>query len=247
MSGINSAWAIAQLDEFISAMTVTYAPCPHGSLGFHGCKTAQSEPEIVKRADVVERFLSCVVPGCRELKVDTSRTKWAGHHEASIRAKEALVRAPEARANLGHDAPEISASSMHPWMWSGAGALWQPGQYRSAVEEAAKEVNAEAQNKVARRDLSETRLPLEAFTDKVPEAGKARLRRLVPNSSDTYKSVRRGAMPLAEGIFAAIRSPLSHEADQELDERVALEYLAALRVLARWVDESTVELAGGTA
>ena len=75
--------------------------------------------------------------------------------------------------------------------------------------------------------------------------GKARLRRMTPDGSDTYKSVQRGAMALAEGIFAGIRNPLSHEADQELDEQVGLEYLAALSVLARWVDDSSVERAQG--
>ena len=67
---------------------------------------------------------------------------------------------------------------------------------------------------------------------------------MAPDGSDTYKSVQRGAMALAEGTFAGIRNPLSHEADQELDEQVALEYLAALSVLARWVDESSVERTG---
>lgn len=61
------------------------------------------------------------------------------------------------------------------------------------------------------------------------------------DGSDTYKSVQRGAMTFAEGVFAGIRNPLSHEADQELREQEALEYLAALSVLARWVDDSTVE------
>jgi hypothetical protein len=54
------------------------------------------------------------------------------------------------------------------------------------------------------------------------------------DGSDTYKSVQRRAMALAEGVFAGIRNPLSHEADQELSEQEALEYLASLSVLARW-------------
>ena len=63
------------------------------------------------------------------------------------------------------------------------------------------------------------------------------------DGSDTYKSVQRGAMTFAEGVFAGIRNPLSHEAEQELSEQEALEYLAALSVLARWVDRSEVEAA----
>jgi hypothetical protein len=56
-----------------------------------------------------------------------------------------------------------------------------------------------------------------------------------------------GAMALAGGIVTGIRNPLSHGADQELDEQAAREYLAAMSVLARWVDASTVEHAGDTA
>ncbi|MFX8778219.1 TIGR02391 family protein, partial [Acinetobacter baumannii] len=69
----------------------------------------------------------------------------------------------------------------------------------------------------------------------------ARLRRMKNDGSDTYKSVQRGAMSFAEGVFAGIRNPLSHEVDQELSEQEALEYLAALSVLARWVDQSQTE------
>ena len=245
MSGINTEWAIAQLDDFIGSTTVTYVPSPPNSIGFHSYKTAQPEAEIVKRAQVVEQILDRVVPGWRELDVGSDRKKWAVHHEATIRAREALIRADEVRTNLGDNAPEISAASLHPWIWSGAASLWASSHYRSAVEDAAKKVNAETQNKVGRRDLSETKLFQEAFSEKHAEPGKSLLRRMPPDSSDTYKSAQRGAMALAEGIFAGIRNPFSHEAGQELDEQVALEHLAALSVLARWVDESEVEHAGG--
>lgn len=244
MTGINSEWTIAQLDNFISATTVTYVPSRNNSIGRHNYKTSQPERDVLKQAQIVEQILDRVLPGWRELEVDTTRKRWAAHHEASIRAKEALVRADEVRKNLGDDAPEISASSLHPWIWSGAASLWRSGHFHSAVEDAAKKVNAETQNKVGRRNLSATKLFQEAFTEKAAEAGKARLRRMAPDGSDTYKSVQRGAMALAEGIFAGIRNPLSHEAHLELDEQVALEYLAALSVLARWVDESSVERAG---
>ena len=63
------------------------------------------------------------------------------------------------------------------------------------------------------------------------------------DGSSTFKSVQRGARTFAEGVFAGIRNPLAHEADQEMPEQQALEYLAALSVLARWVDESTLEVA----
>lgn len=244
---MNTEWAVGQLDDFLKATTVTYIPSPPGSIGFHSYSTAVAEDEVVKRAQVVEQILDRVVPGWRSQIKKKDRQKWSVHYEASIRAREALVRAEEVRQHLGEDAPDLSAAELHPWVWSGAKSLWQSGHYREAVEGAIKKVNAETQNKVGRRDVSETNLFKQAYSTDDAVPGKARLRRMGPDASDTYKSVQRGAMAFAEGVFAGIRNPLSHEAGQELSEQEALEYLAALSVLARWVDESEVELSEGGA
>lgn len=237
---MNTEWAIGQLDEFITATAVTYVPSPPNSFGLHSYKTAVSEDEVVKRAQVVEQILDRVVVGWRSEIVRKDRQKWSVHYDASIRARESLLREDELRKNLGEDAPDLSAAELHAWIWSGAKSLWQSGHYREAVEGAIKKLNAETQNKVGRRDLSETDLFKQSFSLDEPKSGKARLRRMKDDGSDTYKSVQRGAMNLAEGVFAGIRNPLSHEADQELSEQEALEYLAALSVLARWVDASDV-------
>jgi hypothetical protein len=121
--------------------------------------------------------------------------------------------------------------------------LWRSRHYRSAVEDAAKKVNAEAQNKLGRRDVGETKLFQEAFSLDPAQPGKPRLRRMKPDGSDTYRSVQRGAMALAEGIYAGIRNPFNHDLPTDIEEQVALEYPAALSVLARWVDEAAMESA----
>jgi hypothetical protein len=245
MSGLNTEWALEQLDHFISATTVTYIESPPGSIGFHSYRTAAPEDDIVKEAQVVEQILDRVVRGWQGRIKKKDRQKWSVHYEASVRARETLLRSDEIRQNLGDDAPEISAADLHPWIWSGARSLWQSGHYVQAVRDAATKLNAETQNKVGRRDVSETDLFKQSFSLDEAKPGKSRLRRMPPEDSDTYRSLQRGAMAFAEGAFAGIRNPLSHETDQELSEQVALEYLAALSVLARWVDESTVEHAGG--
>jgi len=242
---MNTEWAIDQLEDFIRATTVTYVPSPPNSIGFHTYRTAASEDEVVKRAQVVEQIPDRVVPGWRRAIKKKDRQEWSVHYEASIRAREALRREDEVRKNLGEDAPDLSATELHPWIWSGAKSLWQSGHYREAVEGAIKKLNAETQNKVGRRDVSETDLFKQAFTMDSAAPRKARLRRMPPDASDTYKSVQRGAMAFAEGVFAGIRNPLSHEDGQELSEQEALEYLAALSVLARWVDEAEIQRAEG--
>lgn len=241
MTGLDVKWAVAQLDDFIAAATTSYKASPSGSVGFHSYPTAASQEELVKKAQGVEQILDRVLPGWRDLEVDMDRKRWARHREAAVRAREELLRQDEVRTKLGDDAPQISASSLHYWVWSGAATLWQSGHFRSAVEDAVRKVNAETQNKLGRRDVSETKLFQEAFSTDAPAPGKPRLRRMADDGSDTYRSKQRGAMALAEGIFAGIRNPFGHATPQDISEQTALEYLAALSVLARWVDDSTLE------
>ena len=135
----------------------------------------------------------------------------------------------------------ISAASLHPWIWDGARSLWQSGHHREAVEGAVRKLNAETQNKLGRQVLGEVDLFKQAFSLDPADAGKPRLRRVPSDESKTYRSVQRGAIAFAEGIFAGIRNPLAHEANLDMSEQEALEYLAALSVLARWVDDSELE------
>lgn len=247
---MNPEWAIAELDKFIAQTVMRNGSRTGGGVTHITSKdyTAASDVEVTKQAPVVEQILDRVIPPWRtEVPDSSANNRWSRHREAAIRAREQLARDQEVRENLGENAPELSAAELHDWVWSGAKSLWQSGHYREAVEGAIKKLNAETQNKVGRRDVSETNLFKQAFSTDDAAPGKARLRRMSPDASDTYKSVQRGAMAFAEGVFAGIRNPLSHEADQELSEQQALEYLAALSVLARWVDESEVELSEGGA
>jgi hypothetical protein len=173
-----------------------------------------------------------------------ANNRWAKHREAAIRTCEELMRAGEIRQNLGDDAPQISAANLHPWIWSGARSLWQSDHVVQAVRDARTNLNAETQKRVGRRDVSQTQLFQQLFFLDEAKSGKSRLRRMTPEVTDTYRSLQRDAMAFAEGVFAGIRKPLSHVVDQEMSEQVALEHLAALSVLARSVDESTVERAG---
>jgi len=241
---MNIEWASAELDKFIEQTVMRNAS--RSGAGWVSISnkdiTATADVEVTRQATVVEQILDRVIPRWRnEVPDDSANNRWAQHREAALRAREILVRRQEVEENLGENAPELSAANLHPWIWSGAKSLWQSGHYREAVEGAMKKLNAETQNRVGRRDLSETDLFKQSFSLDEPKPGKARLRRIKDDGCDTYKSVQRGAMNLAEGVFAGIRNPLSHEADQELTEQEALEYLASLSVLARWVDDSRVE------
>lgn len=240
---MNIEWAIEELDKFIKMTVMTNGSSSSGGAVFITARenTAASDADVTKQAQVVEKIFDRVIPDWRSEIEASKNNRWTRHREAAIRAREELIRAEEVKENLGENAPELSAAELHPWIWNGASSLWHSGHYREAVEGAIRKLNAETQNKVGRRDVSETDLFKQSFSLDEPKVGKRRLRRMKDDGSDTYKSVQRGAMAFAEGVFAGIRNPLSHEAEHELSEQEALEYLAALSVLARWVDRSTVE------
>lgn len=245
MSAVDSEWAIKWLQEFIHATDqVPHSNMPGSGVVVLGTYQRQPDSEVAELPHVLDRAL----PEWRQADDRPSevrhRARWNHLRDWAGRGMAALQREQELREKLGDDAPQISAAKLHPWIWSGAGSLWQAGHYRSAVEDVAKKLNAaETQNKVGRRDVSETDLFKQAFSLEGAVPGKARLRRRVPDGSDAYKSVQRGAMALAEGIYAGIRNPFNHEDPKDIDEQTGLEYLASLSVLARWVDDAEVETA----
>lgn len=245
MTGLNVEWAIGELDKFIEMTVLRNDSFSGNGLTYltTTSSTAASDGDVAKQAQVVEKILDRVIPRWRTEIELHKHNRWTRHREAAIRAKAELEREEEIRVNLGDDAPELSAAKLHPWVWGGATSLWQSGHFREAVEGAIRKLNAETQNKLGRRDLSETDLFNQAFSEQPETVKSPRLHRMPDDGSKTFKSVQRGARMFAEGVFAGIRNPLAHEAEQEMSKQQALEYLAALSVLARWVDDSTVEAA----
>jgi hypothetical protein len=107
--------------------------------------------------------------------------------------------------------------------------------------QAAIRVNAETQAKVGRMDVSETDLLNQVFSLDPPKPGAPRLRIVPDDGSTTYQNVHRGARALADGLYAAIRSPGMHTPAKANDEHQALEQLAAFSILARWVYGASLE------
>jgi len=246
VTSIDEEWAIKALEEFVHATDqVGYNNRPGSGVVMMGTHQRLPDSKVAELAHVAEQILDRVLPKWRNADDRPTevrhKARWNHLRDWAGRGIAALKREQELREMLGEDAPEISAAALHPWVWSGAKSLWGSRHFRSAVEDAAKKVNAETQNKVGRRDVSETNLFKESFSLDAAAPNKARLRRMQADGSDTYKSMQRGAMALAEGIYAGIRNPFNHEDLSDLEEQVALEYLAAMSVLARWVDDSTLE------
>ncbi|WP_285100922.1 TIGR02391 family protein [Promicromonospora sp. MEB111] len=142
----------------------------------------------------------------------------------------------ETAARLGTDAPRMPADAMHPVVWGAASRLWRDGHYSAAVQRAATFINAEIQDKVGRHDVSDAALIRETLTPtRPPEVGKPRLRWPGKDDNLTVKAMREGIFSFALGCFLAIRNPTTHGAN-DLPRQEALEQLATLSTLARWID-----------
>ncbi|PWS48207.1 restriction endonuclease [Streptomyces sp. FT05W] len=234
MTQINREWVITKLETFISVAELKRTTNGFSVLA-NPLTTVQAE------AQITEHILDRVLPRWRTADWPRKTTAFWREREAAHRAIAQLHAEQELADNLGSGAPQLDASTMHPWVWGSIQGLWSSGHYRQAVGMAATAVNAQTQTKVSRRDLAESRLFGDVFSTKPPEPGKPRLRLSVDDGSDTWRSRHDGAAAFARGVYAAIRNPIAHEVGDELKEHEALEQLAAFSLLARWVDDSTVE------
>jgi uncharacterized protein (TIGR02391 family) len=117
--------------------------------------------------------------------------------------------------------------------------LWRDGHYRSAVAASAEALIGQVKSLTGRNDIAETSLWQEAFSEKPPEMGKPRLRWPGSPTDRNVKSMADGLRQFAPGVQMTIRNGVAH-GTEELGEQLALEMLATLSLLARWLDECSL-------
>ncbi len=144
---------------------------------------------------------------------------------------EELIRKAQAEAP-----PQIGAEAMHPLIWGAASRLWRDHHFRQAVAAAAETLITHVKSRTGRNDVSETALWQETFSDKLPEPGKPRLRWPGDPTNRDVKSMNDGLRQFAPGVQMTIRNNAAHDTG-EMPEQHALERLATLSLLARWIDE----------
>lgn len=239
LDGVDVEWVRDTLNKFVSetkpldrsySATITRAPqCGHD--------------QALEMAETVYPILDSLYPDWKSENPENQFDEFFAEREASKRLLARLKSQDEVRAKLGSDvSPKLAAAGMHPLIWKAAQAQWSTGHRHEAVLAAAKVVNSHLQTKVGRRDVSEADLVRQAFSDKAPEHGKARLRFTAIADEKTRESMRQGVMDFGAGCFSAIRNPLGHRPNEEveLDDQTALERLAALSLLTRWIDEANL-------
>lgn len=136
--------------------------------------------------------------------------------------------------------PSVDVGALHPWVAGMATSLWDGGHHRQAVEEAARAIEIQLRAKLALSSGSGAPLVTSAFSAKAAKVDEPRLRfnEFTPGS-DSWTNAHEGAMSFGRGCMMRVRNLYTHGHDPS--EQEALEALAALSLLARWIDEAEVE------
>ncbi len=182
-----------------------------------------------------------------------TRWKWNSAYAETVRLIGILENQEAHQRILGPEGPKLLANRLHPWVWSAAANLWDDGHYGAAVEAASKKVDLQTQKKLGTRQRYGKDLYAQAFSTDAPKPDAPRLRFSHIDKAEeknTWTSAHEGAMYLGMGCAQGIRNLRAHPSedtnDQENEEQEALEQLAALSVLARWVEACEVVRAAPT-
>jgi len=162
----------------------------------------------------------------------------------AIRAIGVLDSQVAAEEHLRPDGPMLLAEQLHPWVWGAAWPLWQAGARGLAVEQSAKTLVARAQQKTGLYSQTDRELMEGLWSERPATKEQPRLRLPRGPNTKTWESQQEGARSLSRACFTGMRNVASHHLDPGWSEAEALEYLACLSVLARWVDEAEVERVG---
>ena len=200
----------------------------------------------IELTERVRPILDALYPAWRDESPEHEHFEFGASRDACSRLLARIASRQTISDMLGglDDSPRLAANELHHLVWRAASAQWSTGHRHEAVLAGAKAVNSMLQTKLNRRDLSDVKLVQEALSEKEPEPAynKRRLRFPTIEDDQTRESMRQGVMSFGVGCFQAIRNPVGHLPNEhyELSEQEALERLAALSLLARWIDQAAV-------
>ncbi|WP_167829448.1 TIGR02391 family protein [Nocardia vulneris] len=249
LNGVNVEWVRTRLREFVDRASPVIQRPASTMRGRDTFLPACGRDTAIELAEPIRQILDKLYPEWQSALLPSSKFEFTQEREGAQRLLARLESYDEVMENLGGSdlSPQINASGLHPLVWQAASAQWATGHRHEAVLAAAKAVNSMLQAKLSRRDVSELDLVKQAFTEKAPEVGKPRLRYDEFSSDQTAESMRRGVMEFGSGCFSAIRNPLGHLPNDEIEltEHTALERLCAFSLFARFIEDAQLLVAEG--
>ena len=137
--------------------------------------------------------------------------------------------------------PSVDVGALHRWVADAASSLWADGHRRQAVQAAAAAVEQRLKLKLDVHTGPAASLVASAFAAKASAAGgpQLRFRQFEPEGSEQWANAHDGAGAFGRGCMLRIRNLYTHNTGATKAED--LEALAALSLLARWIDDADVE------
>lgn len=207
----------------------------------HRRPDAPSSDELIQASAAVWPLIQAVLPEPHWVLGKPGYTYMFDAIQQQAHQALGVVRSQEEISQmLGPQGPQLSAASLHPWIWQAAAALWDTGFLREAIQAAATSLDLHVQQKSDRRDLAGTELARELLGEKDPQPGRPRLRLPGDRTSKTWTSQRDGLLQYAVGCSLLFRNPATHSVEQPAEQE-ALEQLAALSLLARHLDHCEID------
>lgn len=225
---MNVAWAVEKLENFLGDLSPVIRGFREGSA------SAAMRGSLLQREPTIRRILAEL--GLPDTPFDLSLTHGRATARDNIERALGILRdEAEIQQNLGPTGPVIAAVDMHRVVWDAAAKLWDDKHFAAAVQRAATFLSAHVKDLTGRHDIQDVDLMRQTFSAEEPKADKPRLRWPGDPAALAVKSMNDGLRQLAPGIFMTIRNTSTHSTD-ELPEHEALEQLATLSLLARWID-----------
>jgi hypothetical protein len=191
--------ASACLDEWLDvADSIRKA---HASHQMSDAEAWGAEAELMLRAPVIHRIIGALGQHQAWRQGDLAQL-----YGAARQAQYLLHDRMRIDGIFSEPGPRLAGAELHPIVWDAARSFWRSNA-RQAVAAAARAVNAQAQDRLGRRDVSDRALMLQAFSLDDPEPGRPRLRLWPADGSETFRSVHAGAVQFGSGCFMALRNP----------------------------------------
>jgi hypothetical protein len=191
---------------------------------------------------IAEELEPGLLPQLSRVGTNPSQFSHAAQLQAAYVLLGVLRDAEEVKRNLEPEGPKLFATDLHPWVWEAAAELWSDGHRREAVQRAATRIFDEKLPKKLQEPSGDPNTLLDRFNpSKDGQPPRPRLRFTGQSREDnpkTWDNLHTGAALFGKGCVQAIRNRRTH--GLEVEEQEALEELAALSLLARWIENADV-------
>jgi uncharacterized protein (TIGR02391 family) len=194
-----------------------------------------AQESVKLQAPLARRILDSLEPDLGNFKIG-GMSGWTPAREATLHGLGLVAARREGDEWFRPDSPILDLGSLHDLVWNPASTYWNMQDRPRAVEAAYRAVQAQIQHLIGRTDLDGTALYEQAFSPN-PREGSIRLWLNGNRSTETWKSRQQGLMRLGQSAALGIRNVLAHT-EKELTPLEAIENLATLSLLARWVDDT---------